>query len=398
MVWAERVGTQDRGEGDVTPADGLSSAWCSASRWSPASPAPAPPSAAGCSGGWTGWPPPGCRSCCPSRHCSPPAGWRRSARRRRCRSTVGWGPTGVATLVSFLVGFASIAWLLRLVAGHPITVFVPYRVALGVLVDRAAGHRRRLGDLTVADTRGPGWTGGHRAARRGRRPLAPRSTPVLPRTGGPAGNARLTAWTGCILFVLFLAELVTLLDVHGLISWHVALGVLLVPPALLKTGEHRLADRCATTRAGRPYVEAGPPLMALRVLGPLVVAHHPRPARLGPGAHRARRAARARVRCRCGQLSWVNVHQAFFVRVGRRHRAARPRPGGAGVHARRRAAQGVGRAGRAACPAARCRLAVLVLTLAVAGVDHRAGAPRRVELAARAVRRRFDHHRTSRDR
>ena len=49
-------------------------------------------------------------------------------------STVGWGPTGVATLVSFLVGFASIAWLLRLVAGHPITVFVPYRVGLGILV------------------------------------------------------------------------------------------------------------------------------------------------------------------------------------------------------------------------------------------------------------------------
>lgn len=49
-------------------------------------------------------------------------------------STVGWGPTGVATLVSFVVGFASIAWLLRLVAGHRITVFVPYRIAVGVLV------------------------------------------------------------------------------------------------------------------------------------------------------------------------------------------------------------------------------------------------------------------------
>jgi undecaprenyl-diphosphatase len=47
-------------------------------------------------------------------------------------ATVGWGPTGLATLVSFVVGFASIAWLLRLVAGHPITVFVPYRVILGI--------------------------------------------------------------------------------------------------------------------------------------------------------------------------------------------------------------------------------------------------------------------------
>ena len=53
--------------------------------------------------------------------------------------------------------------------------------------------------------------------------------------GVPPGNARLTAWTGLVLLVLFLAELVTLLDVSGLISWHLALGVALGPPALLKT-------------------------------------------------------------------------------------------------------------------------------------------------------------------
>ena len=62
-----------------------------------------------------------------------------------------------------------------------------------------------------------------------------RSDPVLTGSGGPAGNARLTAWTGLVLLALFLAELVTLLDVRGLLSWHVAIGVLLVPPALLKT-------------------------------------------------------------------------------------------------------------------------------------------------------------------
>jgi undecaprenyl-diphosphatase len=49
-------------------------------------------------------------------------------------STVGWGPTLLGTLVSLVVGYASIAWLLRLVAHHRITVFVPYRVAIGVLV------------------------------------------------------------------------------------------------------------------------------------------------------------------------------------------------------------------------------------------------------------------------
>ena len=47
-------------------------------------------------------------------------------------SSVGWGPTVVATLVSLVVAYVSIAWLLRLVAHHPITVFVAYRVLAGV--------------------------------------------------------------------------------------------------------------------------------------------------------------------------------------------------------------------------------------------------------------------------
>jgi undecaprenyl-diphosphatase len=47
---------------------------------------------------------------------------------------VGWGPTLLATAVSFVIAYASIAWLLRLVAGHPITVFIGYRVVLGLLI------------------------------------------------------------------------------------------------------------------------------------------------------------------------------------------------------------------------------------------------------------------------
>ncbi|HEX3004685.1 MAG TPA: undecaprenyl-diphosphate phosphatase, partial [Angustibacter sp.] len=46
-------------------------------------------------------------------------------------SVVGWGQLGVGTAVSFVVALASIAWLLRFVARHPITVFIWYRVALG---------------------------------------------------------------------------------------------------------------------------------------------------------------------------------------------------------------------------------------------------------------------------
>jgi undecaprenyl-diphosphatase len=45
---------------------------------------------------------------------------------------IGIGQTVVGTLVSFVVAYASVAWLLRFVAGNSIGKFVPYRVALGV--------------------------------------------------------------------------------------------------------------------------------------------------------------------------------------------------------------------------------------------------------------------------
>jgi undecaprenyl-diphosphatase len=47
-------------------------------------------------------------------------------------SLVGWGVLALGTAVSFVVAYASIAWLLKLVARHPITVFVAYRVAAGL--------------------------------------------------------------------------------------------------------------------------------------------------------------------------------------------------------------------------------------------------------------------------
>ena len=43
----------------------------------------------------------------------------------------GWGPTVVATVVSFVVGYAAIAWLLRYVSTRSYTPFVVYRVLLG---------------------------------------------------------------------------------------------------------------------------------------------------------------------------------------------------------------------------------------------------------------------------
>lgn len=49
-------------------------------------------------------------------------------------SVVGWGPLAVGTLVSFVVAYAAIAWLLRFLAGHGLTVFIVYRIVVGLLL------------------------------------------------------------------------------------------------------------------------------------------------------------------------------------------------------------------------------------------------------------------------
>lgn len=46
-------------------------------------------------------------------------------------NSYGWGPTIVATVVSFVVGYAAIAWLLRYVSTNSYLPFVIYRVLLG---------------------------------------------------------------------------------------------------------------------------------------------------------------------------------------------------------------------------------------------------------------------------
>ncbi|GAA1917061.1 undecaprenyl-diphosphate phosphatase [Nocardioides marmoribigeumensis] len=48
-----------------------------------------------------------------------------------CANAYGGGPTLVATIVSFVVGYSVIAWLLRYVTTHSYTPFVVYRIALG---------------------------------------------------------------------------------------------------------------------------------------------------------------------------------------------------------------------------------------------------------------------------
>ncbi len=49
-------------------------------------------------------------------------------------ATVDWGPTLLATVIAFVVGYAVIAWLLRYVSSHSFMPFVIYRVTLGVVI------------------------------------------------------------------------------------------------------------------------------------------------------------------------------------------------------------------------------------------------------------------------
>lgn len=85
-----------------------------------------------------------------------------------------------------------------------------------------------------------------------------RHDPELPRTGGPAGNARLTAWTGLLLLVGYLVECFTLLSLHAMLTVHILVGAILVPLVMLKTAT--TGWRIVRYYLGSPsYRAAGPP-------------------------------------------------------------------------------------------------------------------------------------------
>jgi hypothetical protein len=87
---------------------------------------------------------------------------------------------------------------------------------------------------------------------------------------GVAGNARLTAANAAVLLVLLAAEGVTILRVRQLLSPHVFIGVMLIPPVLVKVAS--TTWRFARYYAGAPaYRRKGPPPVLLRLLGPVVV-------------------------------------------------------------------------------------------------------------------------------
>jgi hypothetical protein len=91
------------------------------------------------------------------------------------------------------------------------------------------------------------------------------------RLGGVAGNERLTAEAGALLFILLAALGVTIPAVGQLMYEHVFLGMLLIPPVMLKLGTTGYRFVRYYTR-DPAYRRAGPPTPLLRMIAPLVVA------------------------------------------------------------------------------------------------------------------------------
>ena len=47
---------------------------------------------------------------------------------------VRWGPTILATVISFVIGYAVIAWLIRYITTHSFKPFVIYRISLALVL------------------------------------------------------------------------------------------------------------------------------------------------------------------------------------------------------------------------------------------------------------------------
>lgn len=87
---------------------------------------------------------------------------------------------------------------------------------------------------------------------------------------GAQANARLTGYVGVVLAPLLAAELVTGLRFKQFLPAHAVIGFVLIPLVLLKLGS--VAYRFVRYYTGEPgYLAAGPPQLAMRLLGPVIV-------------------------------------------------------------------------------------------------------------------------------
>src|ERR1700733_11087953 len=90
------------------------------------------------------------------------------------------------------------------------------------------------------------------------------------RAGGTDGNERLTAVTGVILLVQLAVLGVTIVDLRQLVWLHLFVGMLLLGPVALKMSS--VGYRFVRYYTGNPaYRRKGPPVLFLRLLGPMVL-------------------------------------------------------------------------------------------------------------------------------
>jgi len=102
----------------------------------------------------------------------------------------------------------------------------------------------------------------------GRRDGSDRARPDA--ADGVESNGRLTASTAVVLLVLLAVEGVTILQIRPLLAPHVFIGMVLIPPVLVKIGSttYRFVRYY---RYDPRYRRKGPPPALLRLFGPLVV-------------------------------------------------------------------------------------------------------------------------------
>jgi hypothetical protein len=94
-----------------------------------------------------------------------------------------------------------------------------------------------------------------------------RAERLLARSGGVDGNDRLTSSIGLVLLAV---ESATLLSLRSLVGLHISLGLALLVPVAVKIASTAWRFTRYYTRS-RPYVDRGPPQIALRLLGPPLV-------------------------------------------------------------------------------------------------------------------------------
>ena len=151
------------------------------------------------------------------------------------------------------------------------------------------------------------------------------STRPTARWGGPAGNELLTCAAAIVLTVPLVAEGITIVRMGGLVTVHMFVGMVLIPPVLLKLAStgYRFARYYARSR---PYRAKGPPLLPLRLLGAGARRDHPAGLRKRRMANGARPPLRHRAGAAQGQLIvWgviIGVH--FLAHLPAMLRALRP--------------------------------------------------------------------------